>query len=115
MEEIRSVSGEPNISEEGVIDLIRNCRNSIIKDFLDERNIKAYFSERYHVHDLASGKVELIKHDLKELLIAPVDVQHYAQLIQWVKQGGILSLDNVDFNPDIFYKELQHIFLKYMF
>jgi hypothetical protein len=115
MEEISSVSGPVNISEENVVDLIRNCRNEIIKDFLDERNIRAYFFERYHVHDLASAKVDLIKHDLKELLIAPVDTQHYAHLIDWVKQGGIISLDNVDFNPDVFYKEMQHIFLKYMF
>jgi hypothetical protein len=114
MERVNSISGAI-ISEELIVEYIRSNRNDIVKDFLDERNIRSYYADRYHLNDIESPKVHAIKVDLKELLDAPVDTEHYNSLIQQMKQAGIVSLDNVDINPDLYYKEIQKIFLKHMF
>jgi hypothetical protein len=115
MEGVNSVSGSINIAEEAIVDYIRSNRNDIIKDFLDERNIRSYYADRYHLNDVDSPKVSAIKTDLKQLLETPVDMNHYGGLVQQMKQAGVLSLENVDINPDLYYKEIQKIFLKHMF
>jgi hypothetical protein len=104
-----------NVAREHVIDLIRNFRNDLAKDFLDERHVKSYFADRYHIHELDSGKVDAIKHDLKELLVSPLDTQHYGQLISQLNELTPDALKHVDINPDLFYKEIQKIFIRYMF
>lgn len=111
---MKSISGTI-LTEELIVEHIRANRNDIVKDFLDERNIRSYYADRYHLNDIESPKVNAIKVDLKELLDAPVDISHYSSLIQQMKQAGIVSLDNVDINPDLYYKEIQKIFLKHMF
>jgi hypothetical protein len=114
MERVNAISG-PIITEELIVERIRSNRNDIVKDFLDERNIRSYYADRYHLNDIESPKVHAIKSDLKELLDTPVDTVHYNSLIQQMKQAGMVSLDNVDINPDLYLKEIQKIFLKHMF
>ncbi len=98
-------------SHETIIDLIRKIRNDLIKDFLDERNLMAYFVEAFNHKDLSATKIEFIKKELKELLIAPVDVVHYAGLVDHIKQTDTASL--ADHNEKLFYQEMEKIFRKY--
>ncbi len=87
-----------------------------MKDFLDERNIRSYYADRYHLNDIEYQKVHAIKSDLKELRTHPSTTTHYNSLIQQVEtEPEWCRLDNVDINPDLYYKEIQRIFLKHMF
>jgi len=111
MEKTSSVSAAVQFSEENILEIIRKLRNDLIKDFLDERHLKNYFADQYKVRDLAAVKIEFIKKDLKDLLIAPVDTEHYAQLIQTIKDTNSASLS--EGNEDLFYKDLARVFKKY--
>src|SRR5437762_2365280 len=110
MEPINSISGSVSV-DENILELIRHGRNDVIRDFLDERNIRSYYADRYHLNDIDYPKVELIKTELKQLLSQQIDVQHYASLINQMKQAGV-PLVQLDINPDLYYKEIQRIFLK---
>lgn len=98
-------------TDDMIIDLIRKLRNDLIKDFLDERNLMSYFAERFNNKDLSATKIEFLKKDLKELLITPVDVSHYAVLIEQIRSTNTASL--ASHNEELFYKELDSIFRKY--
>ena len=100
-------------SGENIIDLIRQLRNDLIKDFLDERYLKAYLSDKYNMKELSNIKIEFIKKDLKELLIAPVSITHYQPIIELIKTTESAALS--EGNEQLFYKELENIFKKYMY
>jgi hypothetical protein len=104
---------EVKLSDEHRIDIIRTIRNDLIKDFLDEKNLIAYFSEQYNLKELNSRRIEFIKKELKELLIAPIDLAHYASLLLEMKQNGTASLSGK--NEKLFYDELDEIFNRYTF
>ena len=110
-ENTHSVSDAVKFTEENILELIRRLRNDLIKDFLDERHLKNYFADQYKVRDLAAVKIEFIKRDLKEMLIAPVDVDHYQVLITQIKDSNSASLS--DGNDELFYKDLSRIFKRY--
>jgi hypothetical protein len=100
-------------SDENIIDLIRQLRNDLIKDFLDERYLKEYLSNKYNMRELSNVKVEFIKKELKELLIAPVNTPHYHPIIEQIKTTESASLS--EGNEQLFYKELENIFKKYIY
>lgn len=100
-------------TDESTIDLIRQLRNDLIKDFLDERYLKEYLSNKYNVKELSNIKVEFIKKELKELLIAPVNTPHYIAIIDQIKSTESASLS--EGNEQLFYKELENIFKKYIY
>lgn len=111
MDNIQSISDAVKFSEESILELIRRLRNDLIKDFLDERNLKNYFSENFNHRELSPVKIEFIKKDLKEMLIAPVDVDHYASLIAQIRESNSASL--TEGNDELFYKDVSKIFKKY--
>jgi hypothetical protein len=100
-------------SDETIIDLIRRLRNDLIKDFLDERFLRDYLASKYNVKELSNIKVEFIKKDLKELLILPVNVGHYHDIMEQIKTTDSASLS--EGNEQLFYKELEIIFKKYIY
>jgi hypothetical protein len=100
------------LSVEKIIDLVRGVRNDLIKDFLDKKNVELYFNEQYST-SISAIKVEFLIRDLKELLISPVDLVHYAALIKEIKENNSAGLSNG--SKDLFYKELEIIFDKYRF
>lgn len=100
-------------TDESVIDLVRKLRNDLIKDFLDERHLKDYVAAQFGLRDLSNIKIEFIKKDLKDLLISPVNVNHYAPLITQIKLTDSASLSEV--NEELFYRELDNIFKRYMY
>lgn len=99
-----------NLSVEKVIDLIRQLRNELVKEFLIDENLKGYFQKEYN-RQLSQIKTEFLKRDLKELLISPVDLSHYSSLIKQIRESNSASL--AEGNQELFYKEIESIFKKY--
>lgn len=100
-------------TEDRILDLVRKLRNDLIKDFLDERHLRAYLAEHFRISELSNTKVEFIKKDLKELLISPVNTNHYRSLIEQIRETDSAGISET--NEPLFYKELEMIFKKYMF
>ena len=100
-------------TEDRILDLVRKLRNDLIKDFLDERHLKEYLSNKFRVTDLSNVKIEFIKKDLKELMISPVNTNHYQGLIDQIRETDSAGITET--NEPLFYKELDQIFKRYMF
>jgi hypothetical protein len=100
-------------TEDRILELVRKLRNDLIKDFLDERHLKEYLSNRFNLNDLSNIKVQFIKKDLKELLISPVNTNHYQNLIEQIRETDSAGITET--NEPLFYKELEHIFKRYIF
>jgi hypothetical protein len=100
-------------TDESIIDLVRKLRNDLIKDFLDERYLKDYLANKFRVRELSNVKIELIKKDLKELLISPVNLNHYGPLIDQIRQTDSAALTET--NEPLFYRELENIFKRYIY
>jgi hypothetical protein len=110
MKKIESSQETINLSVEKVVDLIRQLRNQLVKDFLIEDNVRTYFQKEYQ-RALSDIKLEFLKRDLKELLISPVDLSHYSSLIKQIRESNSASL--AEGNQELFYKEIERIFKKY--
>jgi hypothetical protein len=100
-------------TDENIIDLVRKLRNDLIKDFLDERMLNEYMATQFRVKDLSPVKLEFIKKELKELLISPVNLNHYQGLITQIKTTDSATL--TENNEHLFYRELEGILKKYMY
>ena len=100
------------LSVEKVIDLVRQVRNDLIKDFLINDNVQNYFVERYN-KPLSPIKREFLMRDLRELMILPVDLVHYSSLIKEIRETNTANLSGR--NNQLFYKEVEVIFDKYRF
>ena len=112
MEPIEPVSGTLKISVEKIIELVRQVRNDLIQDFLVDPNLKQYFKEQFN-KELNAIKIEFVKRELKELLQSPVDLTHYASLINEMRETNTASLAKG--NQEFFYKELENIFKRYSY
>lgn len=100
-------------TDDRTLELVRKLRNDLIKDFLDERHLKTYLATHFRVNELSNVKIEFIKKDLKELLISPVNISHYQELITQIRETDSAAL--TESNEPLFYKELEFIFKRYMF
>jgi hypothetical protein len=100
-------------TDERIIDLVRKLRNDLIKDFLDERHLKDYVDQQYRIRDLSAVKVEFIKKDLKELMIAPVNISHYGPLINQIRLTDSAALSET--NEQLFYREVESILKRYLY
>jgi hypothetical protein len=92
-------------TDESIIDVVRKVRNDLIKDFLDERFLKEYVLTQFNVRELSNVRIELIKKELKELLISPVNTKHYESLISHIRLTDSASL--TENNERLFYKEME--------
>lgn len=98
------------LSVEKIIDLIRSVRNDLIKDFLNDTVLTSYYEEKFR-KPLSAVKKEFFKRDFRELLIAPVDLVHYAKLITHIRETGTASLAHK--NSDFFYSDIDRVISKY--
>jgi hypothetical protein len=85
----------------------------MIKDYLDERNLRDYFKSRYNIPELSNIKIEFIKRDLRDFLIAPVNADHYKPIIDSIQEAGKAAL--AEGNDQLFYKDLETVFRNYTF
>lgn len=92
-------------SDENIIDLIRRIRNDLLKDFLDERFLRQYCESKFGVRELSPIKTELIRKQLKEMLISPVSIAHYENLIRHIRENDSASLSVG--NDRMFYHEIE--------
>lgn len=100
-------------SMQQVIDWVRNSRNSKIKLFADKNIVVDFFLENYDVK-LSDRKYEFLSRELAELLIAPVDLAHYAAVItDFKEQTRTIELDQEC--DRLVMQELVKIFKKYTF
>lgn len=95
------------------IDHVRNLRNSLIKDFLDERNLQVYVQQRFNVHQLSAVKLAFIKKDLKELLISPVNLSLYQPIIEDIEKENSARL--AEQNEELFYNEINAVIKKSLY
>jgi hypothetical protein len=96
-----------------IIDRIRTSRNNKIKEFSEKQVALTYFKQLHSV-ELSDRKYEFLLRDLNELLIAPVDLVHYAAVITDFKE----SLEKPGLNDHcdrLTMAELDKIFKKYTF
>ncbi|MFD0999141.1 hypothetical protein ACFQ21_07475 [Ohtaekwangia kribbensis] len=100
-------------TDENIIDLVRKVRNDLIKDFLDERFLKDYIANKYGMKELTAVKIEFIKRDLKEFLIAPVNTDHYKTIVDLIRETNSASLS--EGNDELFYSEVDQILKKYIY
>jgi hypothetical protein len=98
--------------QENNVDLIQKIRNDLVKDFLDERFMREYLAERYHVRELSNVKVEFIKKELKELLQVPLDQVHYDVLLTRLNETDATTL--ADGDDQLFYAEVDKVLRRYM-
>lgn len=97
-------------SIEKIIDNIRIFRNTFTKKLLDDDYLNMYFQERFN-KKLSTVKKEFLKRELNELLISPVDLVHYAGLINNLKENGALTITEND--DPFFFREVDKILNKY--
>jgi len=95
------------------LSIVQKLRNDLIKDFLDERTMIAYLSKEFRMMDVSRIKVELIKKDLKELLLTPVDATLYKTIIDEINDSGIANLSLG--NEKLFYREIEAVLKKYIY
>jgi hypothetical protein len=100
-------------TDETILDLVRKVRNDLIKDFLDERFLKGYLKRQFAINEISLLKIEFIKGNLKELLISPVDTQHYHAIIEQIRTTDSASLS--EGNETLFYQEVEKLLKKYIF
>jgi hypothetical protein len=100
-------------TDDRIIDLVRKLRNDLVKDFLDERHLKDYLASQFRIREVSNLKIEFIRKDLKELLISPVNINHYEPLIRHIRNTDSAALTET--NEQLFYKELENIFKRYLY
>lgn len=88
------------------------ARNDLIKDFLDERHLRAHFATRFSIQELSDRKVEFIKKALMEKLEEPLDETHYETLIHELSDDAIELTED---NNQLIHKDLEMIFRNYTF
>jgi len=79
---------------------VRQVRNDLIKDFLLEDSIQAWFIKHYD-KPISKIKKEFLTRDLQELLILPVDLAHYASLIKEIMETNTAISQRVTKNSFI--------------
>jgi hypothetical protein len=98
------------LSVREAINFVREVRNDLIKTLLIGNNLQSSLAVRYN-KSIGPIELEFLIGDLHERLIAPVDVNHYNQLIHALM--GDTNHFSVD-DKELFYKELEPLFKKYV-
>jgi len=96
-----------------VLESILIARNDLIKDFLDERHLRAHFTSRFSIQELSNRKVEFIKKALKKKLNEPIDEKYYEPLIADLRDNGTLEI--LEGEDQLIHKDLEMIFRNYTF
>jgi hypothetical protein len=96
-----------------VIDMIRQLRDELITEFLQDEKLRTYFVEHFDIKTLSQVRIEFLKRDLKEIQKSPLDLAHYAGLIKLIKETNSAALSGG--NDVLFFNELESVFKKYTY
>lgn len=113
MENKQPLAARQQWTRENTLDLVRTLRNQLVKDFLDERVLIEYLAGTYNKKELSNTRMAFVRKELKELLIAPVDVHHYSSLINDIEENNRTAISYK--NETLFFKEIDRILSKYIF
>ena len=97
------------LSNDKIIEIIRDVRNDMIKDFMADEVLNAYYLNHFK-KALSNVKREFIRRDLRELRNAPLDLVHYSKLITQIKQTGNFIVEK---NSELFLTDIYQIVSKY--
>lgn len=100
-------------TNENIVELIRKMRNDLIKDFLDERYLLEYVSSKFNIREIPKVRMELVRNELKDLLIHPVNVSHYEGLIRQIRETDSASIAGG--NEGLFYREIESILKRHLY
>jgi len=96
-----------------VIEIIRDLRNHLLNEFLNEERINHFFKEYYQIAPLSKVRMEFLKKDLRELQKSSLNLIHYSGLIRQIKETNSARLTSG--MDALFYNELEDVFRKYIF
>jgi hypothetical protein len=99
-------------SGENIIEMIRDNRNDVIQKLLEDRALKLYLNEIHSLTEVSAIKIEFIKRSLKELILTPVDLSHYAQVILDYRKTGSVFLSSP--HEKLFYQEIEKAIKSYI-
>jgi hypothetical protein len=85
------------------IDRIRTVRNDLIKSLLVDENLLKYLLENHRLSDVSKVRQEFMKRSLQTLLISPVDLAHYGQLILEIRKDNETVPEN---SIPLFYQDI---------
>lgn len=102
-------------STEEVIDLVRQKRNTLVKLYLEDEAVEACFKNVYGAESVSKIKIEFLKRDMRELLLAPVDLAYYSALILVLKDSHDSEVLNAPQFERLFAGQIETIFKKYIF
>jgi len=97
---------------EKIINSVRQTRDSLITELLQDAALKSFLEVQYEIISLSPIKLEFLKRDLMELQRSSLDLAHYSSMIKQMKENNT-SLSS-DIHP-LFHQELKTIFRKYGF
>ena len=100
------------VSMEAIISSIRNQRNVLIHDVLNDAGLRSFLEKQFDAFIISAVKAEFLKRDLKDLQNSPLDLAHYAAMIRQMKEQNTETPEEI--HP-LFLKELKVIFQKYGF
>jgi len=112
MESLNPVQESSKLSIERIIDSVHQRQGEVIREYLNDSVLRAYFKQRYN-REISSVKLEFLKRDLRDLTKAHLDLVHYAALIKQMKE---LNSDALPDGGDAYFlQELEVIFKKYIY
>ena len=92
------------LNNDNIIELVRDQRNELINKLLFADSLKPFLKETFGVTEISQIKQEFIKRALKDLILSPVDLSHYSQIILEIKKSGSFVISSN--NERLFYRDV---------
>lgn len=109
------ISQDRKWTTEEIIDLVRQKRNGMVKLYLENDAIQQFFKSEFGVEFISNTKIEFLKRDMRELLLAPVDLAYYSALILELKEINNIHVMETPAYDQLFLDQIKSIFKKYIF
>ena len=87
---------------------------TLSKRFLLDSNLAEYLKLNHALENVTPVRIEFMKRSLQELLIAPVDLEHYSKLILEIR-GSENSDDVLQKHQTLFVENIEASFKNYIY
>jgi len=99
------------LSTDQIIAAVRTTRDQQIDELKKEPVLMTFLEHYYDLLTLSDVKKQFLLRDLAELKNSPLDLSHYAALLNQMKEEKTLTVDG---SHRLFLAELKAIFQKYI-